>query len=342
MRNGARPRLDLRLGGTIGFGLAVAIVAACSNHEVSPWPKEGPTSLLGRFASTPDLAAQLQNIDVETREHGLTLDRELRASLPRRGGTVVIRTYRGTDELSHETHAVRVASAQGVILAVGPLSVRDDRGRATRLVPALVDAEGGRAFTSGGDTNDDGLADILLANERGELEVWRLTPNGSTRYDVEMALPPRRAVDLGLDGVMDLEGWDDGGGGTPPGPRLVDRASFDSGKWSNTTAAAKGWHARMAAGLAAEAAPEPVVRDGGAGDTGARDAATGDAGAGAVTDDEEARKPEERLRAALERAWHRLRAGEARGKVTAELDALAIPSQLRAWFEQGQRRVLRR
>ena len=311
----------------------------------------GPSKLIGRFASTPDLAAQLHNIDVETRDHALTLEREVRAKLPRRGGTVVIRSYRGKDELGHDTHAVRVASAQGVILAIGPLEVRDDRTRATRLLLAVADPESGRAFSSGGDVNGDGLADVVLANERGELEVWRMTPNGSTRYEVEMTRPPRRAVDLGLDGVMDLEGWDDHDG-TPRGPRLVERAAFDAGRWSSSASAAKSWHARMAAARVDDEPPEAASTDGGVHDAGAP--APGDAGreAGASAGDGGTSSPDggadptqsddERLRRALERAWHRLRAGEPRSKVVADLDALKVPTALRAWFELHQRRVLQK
>jgi hypothetical protein len=345
------------LGAALGLGLAAGAAAACSNHKVSPWPEGGPTSLLGKFATTPDLAAQLENIDVETHDHALTLEREVRIKLPRRGGTVVVRAYVGKDELDRVTHAVRVASAQGVILAIGPLGARDDRASATRLVPALADPESGRAFTSGSDVNGDGLADVILGNDAGGLAVWRLTPNGSTRYEVEMTLPPRRAVDLGLDGVMDLEGWEDDEG-TPRGPRLVERAAFDAGRWSSAATAAKSWHARMARALVDEESAQAEPVDGGAPDAApmARDAgrdggaataldggataldggATAlDGGATAVT-----QSVDLRLRRALERAWHRLRAGEARGKVTAELDALTVPANLRAWFERHQRRVL--
>lgn len=326
----ARVRARSRFGVAVllGFLLPGALLLACStNHEVSPWPQGGPTGMLGRFASTPDLNAQLQSIDIETKEHGLALDREVRARLPHRSGTVVIRSYRGKDELGHETHAVRVASAQGVILAVGPLELRDERARATRLVQALADAETGRAFSSGSDTNGDGLADVLLANDAGELEIWRLTPNGSTRYEVEIAFPPRRAVDLGLDGIMDLEGWDDGTG-TPAGLHLVDRAAFEEGRWSSAAPVAKAWHARMAASLADEQREVESAADAGAGDAGPHQPPP--------------RAPVDRLRTALERAWHRLRAGDARNEVTAELDALKIPPDLRAWFEQNEKRVLRR
>lgn len=323
--------------------------AACSDHRVSPWGgDDGPR--LSPYVAAPDLDARLSAVDAETAALRLVLDREVRGEMPRGGGPLVIRAYRGQDAVGRTTHAVRVATARGVVMAVGPLDPRDPRDRATELVEALVvererigepsrDSAPARtpgpraregvatAFRSGTDLNGDGAPDVVLRAETGALEVWRLSAIGSVRYDVVLAFAVTEVGDLDGDGRVDLGGHS-AAAADAIAPVLRDVATFDGERYSNATAAAKGWHARRAAQLVTE--PAPLA------DAGAPDAAPTASDAGAAPPE---LPPAARLREALERAWHRLRAGEPRKPVLESLDREGVPSDLRAAFDVHRRVV---
>ncbi|MCK6593030.1 MAG: VCBS repeat-containing protein, partial [Polyangiaceae bacterium] len=82
---------------------------------------------LSAYLGQPDLEAQLRAVESETGALGLTLVKELRGELARAAGPMVVRAYTGRDALGRETHAVRVATSRGVVMALGPLAASDSR-----------------------------------------------------------------------------------------------------------------------------------------------------------------------------------------------------------------------
>jgi hypothetical protein len=297
---------------TLSEKLAIAaslLAASCtSDHRVSPWGGQAGPSFAA-FAPKPDLEARLGAIDAETGALGLTRSFDLRVELPRKNGPAVLRGYEGQDVGGRPVHAVRVAAPLGVVMAVGPLDVHElDRRAATQIVPALVGggAKGDEAgaFRSGTDLNGDGLLDVVLRNDAGQLAIWHFDALGSGAYAIAMEAPPTRGVDIDDDGRVDLEGELPVAPEDAIAPRLGDVATFAAGRYSNTTPAARAWHARRA-----RAATAPA---------GARDDA--------------------RLRAAIERAWHTILAGER--SVETVLEALrkeSVPARLRASFDRHLR-----
>ncbi|WP_437605978.1 VCBS repeat-containing protein [Sorangium sp. So ce834] len=276
---------------------------------------------LAAYVAPPDLDAHLRAIDAEAAELGLTLEVELRGALPRRGGEVVLRGYGGTDAIGRRTSAVRVATPRGVVMAAGPLdSARADRSQATQLVPSLPpgsepDAtEQLGAFRSGTDLNRDGAPDVVLRNEAGALEIWAVQPFGAARYAVELAAPPRFALDVDHDGTLELAGRVPVTEGDPIAPDLLDVAGFEGGRYTHRGGAARSFHAARAGGSGADAGgqgrPKEPEKD---------DAA--------------------RLRGALERAWHALLAGRPAADALAALDREPVPPALREAFAAHRARV---
>jgi len=304
---------------------AILVAGGCaSDHRVSPWG-ERDSPALGPYVPAPDLQAQLGKVDAETAQLGMRMTQEIRRDLPRAEGPLVLRGYAGVDAIGRPTHAVRAATSRGVVMALGPLDARDPRDRATELVPALVEGaaeEGGKirgAYASGTDLNGDGAADVVLRAETGALEIWRLTAISSVRYDVLLEETPTRAVDVDGDGRLDLVGEVAVAPDDPIRPRLEDVATFDGARYSHAAAPARAYHARRAAELEADSRPAPPTAP--------------DAGPPPPPPDEL------RLRRALERAWHRLLAGEPRARVLAELDREPVPAALRSAFEAHRRRA---
>ncbi|WP_437996230.1 VCBS repeat-containing protein [Sorangium sp. So ce185] len=299
--------------------LVAACVAACaSDHQVSPWGAARRPHLAA-YVAPPDLEAHLRAIDVEAAELGLTLEVELRGALPRRGGEVVLRGYGGTDAIGRRTSAVRVATPRGVVMAAGPLdSGRADRSQATQLIPSLLpgsepDAtEQLGAFRSGTDLNRDGAPDVVLRNEAGALEIWAVQPFGAGRYAVELAAPPRFALDVDHDGTLELAGRIAVAEGDPIAPDLLDVAGFEGGRYTHRGGAARAFHAARAGGSGAggQGKPKEPEKD---------DAA--------------------RLRGALERAWHALLAGRPAAEALAALDREPVPPALREAFAAHRARV---
>ncbi|WP_438021570.1 VCBS repeat-containing protein [Sorangium sp. So ce315] len=307
--------------------LLLSCPACTSDHQVSPWGA-ARTPPLGAYVAPPDLDAHLRAIDVEAAELELELEVELRGALPRGGGEVVLRGYAGTDALGRRTSAVRAATPRGVVMAAGPLdSRRVDRTQATRLVPSLVPGAAPDAaepklgvFRSGTDLNRDGAPDVVLSNEVGDLEIWAVQPFGAARYTVELAVPPRFALDIDQDGILELAGRVPVKAGDPIAPELVDVAGFDGGRYTHRGSAARAFHAaRAGADDAARAGADDRGRDGERQEPPKDDAA--------------------RLRHALERAWHALLAGRPAKETLAALDREPVPPDLQQAFAAHRARV---
>ena len=261
------------------------------------------------FAAPPDIEVRLSAIDAETKALGLTMTSELRAKLPSGGGAVVVRGYEGSDVLGRKTFAVRVATTQGVVLAVGP---RDAEEHATELVPSLVPgASGGYvdgAFRALTDLNGDGTIDVVLRGRGGALEVHRIFPTGSAQYEVEMTLAPTGVVDVDEDGHIDLVGRVAVPVDDPIRPAFFEVATFEAGRYRARSAAALAFHARRADAPPRTPRDEPVDE---------------------VT----------RVRVALEQAWHALRAGRARDATLDALQKQPVPGSLRASFDAHVARI---
>jgi hypothetical protein len=286
---------------------AVAFASGCaSNHHVSPWgERPGPT--LAPFLQRPDLAAQLADVDREAAALGLTLTSETPFELPPKGSghQAALRAYSGKDAAGRPTSAVRVATARGVVLALGPLDVGDaDRSRATELVPALAQGDAGVAFASGSDINGDGVADVIVKNGAGAIEIWHVGETGSGPYAITMAVPPARGATVEGSNVVALHGRAPIAPDDPIAPELDDVATFEQGAYSNGTTAARAWHSQRAA--------KPLP-------TRVSDAS--------------------RARAAIEHAWHAILAGEPADRVRTDLASERVPRALRASFESHSRTI---
>jgi hypothetical protein len=160
------------------------------------------------------------------------------------------------------------------------------------------------------DLNGDGLLDAVLRNRRGAIEIHRIGPLGSSRYALRMALVPSELADADGDGRLDLIGRADVPEGDPIAPALVDMATFEDGQYTNASAGARAFHARLASPPAARSKTPPAPID---------DAT--------------------RLRGAIERAWHALLAGDARAPVLEALGAEPVPQPLRASFDRHRARI---
>ena len=291
---------------TLAVCLLAGVPACSSNHYVSAWgAKESPR--LGAFMERPDLAARLGLVDVETAAHGLKLTSEIPIMLPRGGGPARIRGYEGTDTLGRPVHAIRVATARAVVMAVGPLDSRDTgRDVATELVPALLVDEGGRggsAFRSGTDLTGDGTIAVVARSEAGELAIWHVTPLGASPYPLAIQGAATRGLDVDGDGRVDLAGELARDRGDTIMARLGDVATFDGVGFSDRTEGARAFHATLADAAAPAKAGEPP----------------GD---------------EVRIRRAVERAWHAVLAGRSKDGALKELQREAVPARLRASFER--------
>lgn len=312
-----------KLSQTTGVLLLVCVSCAsscASDHQVSPWGAAGrPT--LGAFIAPPDLDARLHAIDVEAAELGLKLEVELRGAL-RRGGEVVVRGYSGTDTLGRRTSAVRAATPHGVVIAAGPLDARRvDRSQATQLIPSLLPGSEPEAteqlgvFRSGTDLNGDGAPDVVLGNEEGELEIWAVQPLGADRYAVELAAPPRFALDVDQDGTLEIAGRIPLDERDPIAPDLLDVAGFEGDRYTHRGSVARAFHAARAEGPGAETAGQGKRRH------------------------EPPKDDAARLRGALERAWHAVLAGRPAAEALAALDREAVAPALRGAFSAHRARV---
>jgi len=296
------------------LSLLVTNAGCVSDHRVSPWGG-GELPPISAFAAPADLEAQLGAIDAETRALGLRKTLELRGELSRSGGPVVALGYEKNDAAGRTAHAVRVATAHGVVLAIGPFEEPQAGERHAELVPALApdaastDDAVTRQIT---DLNGDGLPDAVLRNRRGALEIHRIGPLGSSRYAVAMAVSPSELADADGDGRLDLLGRADVPADDPLAPALVDVATFVDGRYTNTSAGARAFHARLASPAPPRARPQTPP---------------------APPDDAT------RLRGAIERAWHAILAGDPRPRVLEALSAEPVPASLRASFDRHRARL---
>ncbi len=291
----------------VGALASVGAPACASDHRVSPWG--GPASpTLAPFLAPADLGPKLAGFEAEARASGLrqSVEIEGRLGAGANAARLVIRGYEGKDAAGRPIHAVRVASARAVVMAVGPLDARDvDRRAATELVPALVGGagKGAAAFRSGTDLNGDGAPDVVLRNDAGELTVYRLGELGSVAYEIAMAVAPTRGMSVEGEVSIGLAGELPVGAGDPIAPVLVDVATFAEGRYSSATPGGRGYHAAQAALLAKPPkAGEPRARE------------------------------EVRLRRVLERAWHTMLAGEPAEPVMEALRKEAVPAELAGAF----------
>ncbi len=330
--------------------LVLGALVGCGEPDA---PRFGPALVppLSLYMGQPDLEAQLRAVEAETEALGLRLAKELRGELPRATGPVVVRAYTGRDALGRETHAVRVATSRGVVMAVGPLAPADARDRATELVVALVPGPSGDegAFQSGTDLNGDGTPDVVVRNERGVMEVWGILATGATLYPMDLEVPPTRALDIDEDGWVDFLGEEEVPPGDPISPRLEDAATFRGVMYSNRTAGARAWHARRADALEAAAAGKTTATATGTATpaaTGTATAATTATGTGTATatPTPTATPPASdaiRVRRAIELAWHRILAGGSQKSALEKLDKETVPAALRDPFQRLRRRISR-
>jgi hypothetical protein len=242
-------------------------------------------------------------IATETAALGLQLVTEIPVKLPRGGGPLRIRSYEGTDALGRTIHAVRVASAHAVVMALGPLDPGDpDRMAKTALVPALVQEAGSRgvgAFRSGTDLAGDGAVSVVVRNDAGHLAIWRIAPLGASPYPIALVGQPTRGLDADGDGRVDLVSEVPVDASDPIAPRLTDVATFDGAGFSNRTEGARAFHAALA-----EPAGTPTTSD------------------------------EVRLRGAIEHAWHSVLAGRSKEDALKQLGREVVPVRLRAAVER--------
>lgn len=289
----------------VALAVTVHFCTACSsNHHVSPWGSAGPPPL-SAFAAPDDLQGNLHTVDAEIAALGLTLKSELRANLQGGQGPVVARGYEGVDATGRSLHAVRVATSQGIIMALGP---RDSNNHATQLVVSLLPVANGNAddgaFRSLTDLNGDGSLDIALRGGDGTIEVHSLFANGSTQYDVQMSLRPSEVIDCDDDGYPDLVGRPELPDDDPIAPSFIDVATFDRGRYRSSSDEVIAFHARRAKELRERARKSEVSA------------------------------PSEQLRIALERSWHEILAGSSASDVVAELERRPVPTSLRSSFER--------
>ncbi|WP_156338578.1 VCBS repeat-containing protein [Chondromyces crocatus] len=296
-------------------------VTACGgNHSVSPWGggEAPPPSVL---IQASDLGAQLQIIDQETAARGLTVVTELRGNLPRGGGEVVARGYRGVDRLGRPITAVRVVSSRGLVLTLGPRSLRDlDHFRATELLahPLLGDVpldDDDIQRASLGDLNGDGSLDVVLRSEAGTLEVWSLRAFSATPYPIELTTLPTLALDIEPGSGLSLGGRPQPVETDQLQPDLLEIATFESGRYTGQSAAARAYHARRARELTTESrspSTEPTAPD-----------------------------ETTRLRRAIERAWYTLLAGRPRTEVLTALDKERVSSEHEGVFAAYRTRIAR-
>lgn len=285
------------------FAVTCLLASACvSNHRVSPFP---PIETLHDILPPPDLDRQVSRIDDEASANGYRLRLEQRGRL-REGGDIVVRGYVTVDPFGRVAHLTRVATPSGVVLALGPPDPKQVVPPAVELVPSLL--SGG--WSSGTDLNGDGAPEVIVRDGAGVLSAWRIEAYGATPLPIELAFPPAFALDVNGDGHPDFAGRAEVPEGDPLAPSFVDAAVFEGAVYTNRSDEVRAWHAKERERAKAE-----------------EEAAT------------EEKKVPEALRAALERAFHSVRAGDDAKQALLELDRGVkergpLSGELRSSFER--------
>lgn len=300
-----------------GALLSALLAASCTdNHSMSPWGEAGRPRLAD-FAVRPDLDAHLAEIEAEAARLGLREVFRVEAKDPRSGDALVAVALEGRDDVGRTLAATRIASPWGVVLARGPLDLRDVRRAAANQLLREVSvgaetrgsAEPGGGFGAFSDLNHDGTPDVVLQSEQGRIEIWSITSRGGTQLDVQMDAPPTRLVDIDGDGRVDLAGEVSLGSGDALDPHLVDVSTWAGESFSNATPEARAFHARH------------------------RDLAR--------TAEATSRSAEDRAKRALELSWHAILAGDDATRVLSTLERKRPEGALGEAFDAYARRVAR-
>jgi hypothetical protein len=148
------------------WALSTTWASGCAEPRVSPWGAGVPLAL---YAAPADLRARLAEIDEETHALGLRLVHERRAAIEG-GDELVARGYEGRDAFGRVTNAVRVATADAVVLALGPARGLGSHLEGAELVTALAGADGGE-LAMPSDLSGDGIPDVALRSADGTLRI---------------------------------------------------------------------------------------------------------------------------------------------------------------------------
>lgn len=289
---------------------AIASAACDGGPRVSPWGSAGRPRLAD-YAVKPDLEAHLATIDDDARRLGLAEVFRVEAEDPRSGDMLVAVALRGEDAVGRPLHATRIASPWGVVLARGPLDIRDVRRIAATELLREVAGPAGEVFPVPplSDLTRGGGSHVVLRSDRGALEVWRVDARAGTQLPVVLDVPATEVRDVDGDGLFDLAGRVPMREGDPLAPAFIDVATWSGAAYTHGTRAARAWHA----------ARRDLARA-------ARGTASGE---------------EERLRRELEAAWHAMLAGDEPERVVAVLDQQRPSVRLRTSFDDHGRRIAR-
>lgn len=203
----------------------------------------------------------------------------------RDGRPFVALGFSGIDAIGRPLFAVRVVTPSGIVLALGPdRALPRDPTVPSRLLPAWLGA-----YPSGQDLTGDSMPDVIVAADDGTLAVYRIDRLGSLRYPVLSDVSPSRIVDINTDGWLDLQGAVPVPAGDPIAPELVEVAVCTGGGFSARHPATIAWHREREKSIV-------IPSDG---------------------------PPERRLKAAIEKAFHAMRAGDLPADAFAPAAALA-------------------
>ncbi len=142
---------------------------------------------LSLYAAPADLQARLAAIDEETHSLGLRLVDERRATIEG-GGELVARGFMGRDAFGRPTSAVRVATAEAVVLALGPARGLGSRLEGAELVTELARADGGE-LAMPSDLSGDGIPDVALRSSDGTLRIAIVGRRGARVEATKLYVP---------------------------------------------------------------------------------------------------------------------------------------------------------